>query len=66
MMSHPPHTGSILREDVLGSLGVPVREVAERLCLSRVSLSCVLNGRAGISSALAIRLEKAGVSTARF
>ncbi len=34
--------------------------------MSRVALSRVVNGKAGISPDLALRLEKAGVSTARF
>jgi addiction module HigA family antidote len=34
--------------------------------MSRTTLSRVINGRAGISPDLAIRLERAGVSTARF
>jgi addiction module HigA family antidote len=33
--------------------------------MSRVALSRVLNGRAGVSPDLALRLERAGVSTAR-
>jgi antitoxin HigA-1 len=33
--------------------------------MSRVALSRVINGKAGISSDLALRLEEAGVSTAR-
>jgi len=62
----PPHPGEILKEDVLKPLGLSVREAAGRLAMSRVSLSRVLNGRAGISPDLAVRLEQAGVSTARF
>ena len=49
--------------------GLPLRlkrEAARRLGMSRVALSRVLNGRAGISPDLAIRLERAGISTARF
>jgi addiction module HigA family antidote len=34
--------------------------------MSRVSLSRVLNGKTGISPDVALRLEMAGVSTARF
>lgn len=34
--------------------------------MSRTTLSRVIDGRAGISPDLAIRLERAGVSTARF
>ena len=47
-------------------LGLSVTEAAERLSMSRVALSRVLNGRAAISPGLAVRLERAGVSTARF
>lgn len=63
-MKNPPHPGEILREDVIEELGLSVTEVAERLGMSRVALSRVLNCRAALSPDLAIRLEKAGVSTA--
>ncbi|HKZ11659.1 MAG TPA: HigA family addiction module antitoxin [Rhodanobacteraceae bacterium] len=66
MMKNPPHPGELLREDVLQPLGIEVTEAAQRLGLSRTTLSRVINGRAGISPDLAIRLERAGVSTARF
>ncbi|MDE2156078.1 MAG: HigA family addiction module antidote protein [Xanthomonadaceae bacterium] len=39
---------------------------AQRLGLPRTTLSRVINGRAGISPDLALRLEVAGVGTARF
>ena len=47
-------------------LGIEVTDAAHRLGMSRTTLSRVINGRAGISPDLAIRLERAGVSTARF
>lgn len=65
-MHNHPHPGEILREDVLVPLGLSVTDAAARLGMARVSLSRVLNGKAGISPDLAIRLEQAGVSTARF
>lgn len=65
MMHNPPHPGEILKEDVIVALGLSVTEAAERLAMSRVAFSRVLNGRAGISPDLALRLEQAGVSTAR-
>lgn len=65
MMKNPPHPGELLREDVLVPLGLSVKEAAERLGMSRVALSRVLHGHAAISPGLAIRLEQAGVSTAR-
>ncbi len=64
-MKNPVHPGEILREDVLHELGLPVSTAAERLGVSRVSLSRVLHGHAAVSPALAVRLELAGVSTAR-
>jgi addiction module HigA family antidote len=60
-----PHPGEILREDVFAPLGLSVTEAADRLAMSRPALSRVLNGKAGISPDLAVRLEKAGVSTAQ-
>jgi addiction module HigA family antidote len=66
MMKSPPHPGELLREDVVVELVLMVKDAAERLSVSRVALSRVLNGRAAISPDLAIRLEMAGVSTARF
>lgn len=65
MMMNPPHPGELLREDVIAELGLSVKETAERLGMSRVALSRVLNGHAAISPDLALRLEMAGVSTAR-
>lgn len=66
MMKNHPHPGELLREDVLLPLGIEVTDAAQRLGMSRTTLSRVINGRAGISPDLAIRLERAGVSTARF
>jgi addiction module HigA family antidote len=66
MMKNHPHPGELLREDVLLPLGIEVTDAAQRLGMSRTTLSRVINGRAGISPDLAVRLERAGVSTARF
>jgi addiction module HigA family antidote len=64
-MKNPVHPGEVLREDVLSELGLSVTDAAARLGVSRVTLSRVLNGRAAISPALALRLEAAQVGTAR-
>lgn len=66
MMKNHPHSGELLREDVLVPLGIEVTDAAQRLGVSRTTLSRVINGRAGISPDLALRLEQAGESTARF
>lgn len=64
-MHSPVHPGEILAEDVLAELGLTVTHAAERLGISRVTLSRVLHGHSGISPNLALRLEQAGVGTAR-
>lgn len=65
MMHNPPHPGEVLKEEVLAPLDLSVTEAADRLAMSRVALSRVVNGKAAISPDLAVRLEQAGVSTAR-
>lgn len=65
MMHNPPHPGEVLREDVIAPLGLSVTDAADRLAMSRVALSRVFNGKAGISPDLAVRLEQAGAGTAQ-
>ena len=56
-MFNPPHPGLTLRDDVLPALGLTVTQAAAQLDVSRVALSRVLNGRAGISPEMALRIE---------
>lgn len=58
-MHNPPHPGEALREFCIEPLGLSVTRVAEALGVSRKTLSAILNGRAGISPEMAIRLSKA-------
>jgi addiction module HigA family antidote len=64
-MKKPVHPGAILREDVLSALEISIVEAAERLGVSRVTLSRVVHEHARLSPNLALRLEAAGVGTAR-
>ena len=57
-MRNPPHPGETLREDVLPALGITVTAAAAQLGVTRAALSRVLNGRAGISPEMALRLER--------
>ena len=66
MIHNHPHPGEILKEDVPEPLNLSVTVAAARLGMARRSLSRVLNGKSGVSPDLAVRLEQAGVSTARF
>lgn len=58
-MKNPPHPGLSVRHDCLDPLGLSVTEAAKNLGVSRKQLSCVINGRSGISPEMAIRLDKA-------
>ena len=63
-MKNPPHPGHSIKDACLEPLGLSVTQAAVVLGIARHTLSRVLNGRAGISPEMAIRLEKAGWSTA--
>lgn len=56
LMHNPPHPGKVLRE-YLGDM--EVADAAARLKVSRTTLSRVLNGRAGISADMSLRLSDA-------
>jgi len=63
-MHNPPHPGEVLRELCLKPLGLNVTDAARALGVSRKTLSTILNGRAGISPAMAVRLSLAFGTTA--
>src|SRR3990170_638570 len=63
-MHNPPHPGEILRRLCLEPLGLSVTEAAKALGVSRKTLSGILNGRAGISPEMAVRLSIAFDTTA--
>ena len=58
-MHNPPHPGEVLRDGVLTGTGITITEFAERLGVTRVTLSRVLNGKGGISADMALRLAAA-------
>ena len=57
MMHNPPHPGEVIRELCLEPMGLTVTAAAEALGVSRKTLSAILNGRAGISPEMAVRLS---------
>ncbi len=63
-MKNPPHPGHSIKDACLDALNLSVTDAAKVLGVARHTLSRVLNGHAGISPELAIRLEKAGWSNA--
>ena len=58
-MRNPPHPGEVLRDGVFTDTGITVTGFAQRIGVTRVALSRVLNGKAGISADMAVRLAAA-------
>ena len=56
MIFNPAHPGEVLR-DYLGEMSV--KEAASRLGVTRAHLSRILNGHAGITAAMSLRLSAA-------
>ena len=64
-LHNPPHPGGVVRRQCLEPLHLSVTEAAEGLGVTRQALSDLLNGKAGISVDMAIRLSKAFGSKSR-
>ena len=58
-MKNPPHPGLSVRYDCLEPLGLNVADAAKKLGVDCRELSAIVNGQAGISPEMAIRLDKA-------
>ena len=54
----PTHPGAVLREDVLPALGMTQTEFADRLGVSRLSVSDLLHEKRAVSPEMAVRLSK--------
>ena len=55
----PPHPGAFLRDEVLEPLGLDISKAARVLGVRRATLSDLVNGKAGLSPEMALRVEKA-------
>ena len=64
-MKEPAHPGRIVK-GAIEDLDLSVTDAARVLNVARPTLSCLINGRAGISPEMAVRLAKAIGSTAGF
>ncbi|MBW8879384.1 MAG: HigA family addiction module antidote protein [Acidobacteria bacterium] len=58
-MHNPPHPGEVLKSLCLEPLALTITDAAKALGVSRKTLSGIVNGRAGISPEMAIRLSLA-------
>lgn len=57
LMHNPPHPGEVIKELCLEPLEISVTSAAKALGVSRKTLSSILNGHAGISPEMAVRLS---------
>jgi addiction module HigA family antidote len=62
----PTHPGEILREDYLKELQLTVTEAAKGLKVTRNSLSSIINGKAGVSPEMAVKLSVAFGTSSMF
>jgi len=58
-MARPAHPGQFIRMEVIEPLGLSVTASAKILGVTRPALSALLNSRAALSPAMAMRIEKA-------
>ena len=58
-MKNPPHPGDFIRTEIVEPAGLSVTAAATALRVSRPALSSLLNGKADLSGAMALRIEKA-------
>ena len=63
-MNNPLHPGRIVQHECLEPLNLTVKRAAEILGVTRQALNNIVNEKAAISAAMAIRLEKAFGGTA--
>ena len=58
-MKNPPHPGRIVRQDCIEPLGLTITSAAKVLGVTRQALNNLVNGKAGISPEMAVRVSKA-------
>ncbi|MDC9728102.1 MAG: HigA family addiction module antitoxin [Methyloprofundus sp.] len=56
-MHNPPHPGLIIKELCIEPLNITITDTAKALGVSRKTLSSIINGKAGISPEMAVRLS---------
>ena len=59
MIKKPLHPGEIVKEVCIDSTGLTVADVAKKLGIDRTTFSRLINGHAGISPEMALRLSMA-------
>jgi addiction module HigA family antidote len=58
-MKNPPHPGRVIRQDCIEPLGLTITAAANVLGVTRQALNNLVNGKAGVSPEMAVRVSKA-------
>jgi addiction module HigA family antidote len=58
-IKNPIHPGDFIRTEIIEAAGLTVTAAAKALGVSRPALSSLLNSKADLSGAMALRIEKA-------
>ena len=58
MLKHPPHPGKLLRDEYLKPRGISIAEAAKLIGVTRQAINNLVNGRAGVSPEMAMRLAR--------
>jgi addiction module HigA family antidote len=58
-MKDPPHPGDFIKTEIIEAHELSVTAAAQALGVSRPTLSSLLNGKAGLSGDMALRIEQA-------
>jgi addiction module HigA family antidote len=66
MIRRPTHPGKIIKEDYLLPLSITIKDMAEKLGVSRKTLSKIINERGAITPDMALRLSRAFDTTPDF
>lgn len=59
LIKSPARPGDFIKTEIVEAHGLSVTAAAEALGVSRPTLSSLLNGKAGLSGDMALRIEKA-------
>lgn len=65
-MNKPPHPGEVLSKKYLHPMELTITRASEAMGIARKNLSGIINGHAGVSPLMAIRLSKAFGTTPEF
>ncbi len=58
IMHEPLHPGLIVKDALIDGTGLSITEAAEKMGVTRTTLSRLLNGHSGLSPEMALRLAK--------